>query len=165
LIKSLRFPYAVLSCAVVWRNLILFFHNIVVYIGIMVFCGIPLTLSTLVIFPALLLVSINGIWVATLLGMIGARYRDMQQLIISILQILMFVTPIFWTPTQLKGRTALVLVDYNPLLHYIEIMRSPLLGKPTTLANWGMVLGGTVIGWLFTLFVYSRFRRRVPYWL
>lgn len=165
LIKSMRFPYTVFSYTVVWRNLILFFHNIVVYIGIVAFAGVPVTRASLLVIPALFMISVNGVWVATLLGLAGARYRDVQQLVISVLQILMFVTPIFWAPDQLKGRAGLILVDLNPLLHYVEILRNPLLGKPTTLWNWVMVLTGTIIGWCLTLFVFSRFRRRVPYWL
>lgn len=167
LIKSMGFPYTVLSCAVVWRNLIIFFHNIVAYLGVMVFCGVPVTWNSLLIVPGLLLIALNGIWVTTLLGMSGARYRDIQQLIVSILQILMFVTPIFWSPDQISGRAALVLilVDFNPLLHYVEIVRNPLLGKPTSFLNWEMALLGTLIGWCLTLYVFSRFRRRVAYWL
>ncbi len=165
LIKAMRFPYTVLSCAVVWRNLILFLHNSVVYIGVMVFCGIPVTWASLQVIPGLLFICLNGVWVVTLLGMIGARYRDMQQLVISILQILMFVTPVFWSPSQISGRAATILVDLNPLVHYIEIVRKPLLGTPASALNWKMVFLGTIIGWCLTLFIYSRFRRRVAYWL
>ena len=165
LIKSMRFHYSILACATVWRNLIIFFHNIVIYIGVMVFCGVPVTWTTLLVIPGLLIITVNGVWIATLLGMIGARYRDMQQLIVSILQILMFVTPIFWSPSQIKGRAATLLVDFNPLLHYIDIVRNPLLGLPTSFRTWAMVLLATVLGWGVTLFLFSRFRRRVAYWL
>jgi len=165
LIKSMRFPFAVLSCAVVWRNLILFLHNIVVYIGVMVFCGIPITWATFQVIPGLIVICANGVWVATLLGMIGARYRDMQQLIVSILQILMFITPVFWSPSQISGRASAILVDLNPLVHYIEIIRQPLLGKSASLLDWQFVLACTVIGWFLTLFMYSRFRHRIAYWL
>jgi ABC-type polysaccharide/polyol phosphate export permease len=165
LIKSLQFPLTVLTCAVVWRNVILFFHNLLVFVGIAIFCGIPLTWGTLLLVPALILIAINGVWVATLLGMVGARYRDMQQLITSILQIALFLTPIFWSPDQLKGRVATILVDYNPLLYYIQIIRGPLLGKAPAAYDWFMVLLATVAGWLLTLAIYARFRRRVAYWL
>ncbi len=165
LIKSMRFPFTVLSCAVVWKNLILFVHNILVYIAIVAFCGIPLTGYSLLLIPGLILIGVNGVWVATLLGMVGARYRDMQQLIISFLQILMFVTPIFWSPEQISGRASALLVDLNPLVHYIEVIRKPLLGTAPSALNWQVVIFGTVAGWLFTLFVFSRFRRRVAYWL
>ena len=123
----------------------------------MLFCGIPFTWASFQIIPGLALICLNGIWIATLLGMVGARYRDMQQLIISFLQILMFVTPIFWSPSQLSGRASALLVDLNPLAHYIEIVRAPLLGTSASFLNWEVVILGTLVGWALTLFVYGRF--------
>lgn len=165
LIKSMRFPYTVLACAVVWRNAILFLHNLVVYVAIMLVCGVPVTWDTLLVIPGILLICVNGIWVAILIGMVGARYRDLQQLTASILQILMFVTPIFWAPEQLEGRASAIFVDLNLLLPYIDIVRNPLLGKPSSLLTWQMVILSTVAGWALTLFAFSRYRHRVPYWL
>ena len=165
LIKSLCFPYTVLTCAVTWRNLILFIHNLIVYVGIAIFCGVPLTWATLLIIPGLFIICVNGIWVATLLGMLCARFRDVPQLITIFLQVLLFVTPIFWTYDQLGGRMGAALVNFNFLLHYLEVVRMPMLGKVPTMYSWAVVIAGTVIGWWLTLLVYSRFRRRVPYWL
>ncbi len=165
LIKTLRFPYTLLTCAVAWRNLILFFHNLVVYVAIAFFCGVPLTWATLLIIPGLFIVCVNGVWVATLLGMLCARFRDVPQLIAIFLQVLLFVTPIFWTYDQLSGRMGVALVNFNFLLHYLEVVRMPMLGKLPTAYSWIVVIAGTMIGWLITLLVYSRFRRRIPYWL
>ena len=164
LIKSLPFSYTILTCAVVWRNLIVFFHHLVIYLGVMLYAGVAVTSSSFLVLPGLLLVAINGIWVCTLLGMMCSRFRDIQQIIASVLQISMFVTPIFWTPKQLGERFALY-VDVNPLYHYVDIVRSPLLGNPPSLLSWSVVIAGTIFGWAVTLFFYSRFRRRLPYWI
>ena len=48
---------------------------------------------------------LNAIWITVLLGALCARYRDIQQLVSTLLQISMFLTPIFWSPDQLTGRT------------------------------------------------------------
>lgn len=165
LIKSLRFPYTVLTCAVAWRNLILFFHNLVVYIGVAFFCGVPLTWATLLVIPGLFIIWVNGLWVATLLGMLCARFRDVPQLITIFLQVLLFLTPIFWTYDQLGGRMGTALVNANFLLHFLEVVRMPMLGKLPTAYSWIVVIAGTLVGWWFTLLVFSRFRRRIPYWL
>lgn len=129
LIKSMPFSYTVLACAVVWRNLIVFFHHLAIFVGVMVYAGVPVTLNTMLILPGLCLVSFNGIWVAILLGLMCSRFRDIQQIVASVLQISMFVTPIFWEPKQLGDRFARF-VDFNPLYHYVDIVRSPLLGTP-----------------------------------
>ena len=164
LIKQLRVSYTLLSVSIVWRNLIVFGHNLAIYAGICIYAGVPIAWPVLLIIPGLLVLSINGVWIVLLLGMICSRFRDIQQLVTSILQVSMFITPIFWSPDQLTGR-AKILVDYNPLYHYVDIVRSPLLGKVPSVWTWSLVVLMTVAGWSITLYLFSRFRRRIPYWL
>jgi ABC-type polysaccharide/polyol phosphate export permease len=107
---------------------------------------------------------LNGIWIALVLGLACVRFRDIQQLVSTILQVALFVTPIFWSPQQLSGELA-TFEQYNILYHYVAIVRDPLLGQAPTLGSWLMVLLATVLGWGVMLFLYGRFRRRIPYWL
>jgi ABC-type polysaccharide/polyol phosphate export systems, permease component len=88
-----------------------------------------INLSLLWIIPGLFLIAVNAVWVALLLGMACVRFRDIQQLVISLLQISMFVTPVFWPPHLLTGTTKLVFVQLNPLYSFIEVVRAPLLGQ------------------------------------
>jgi ABC-type polysaccharide/polyol phosphate export permease len=164
IIKSLRFNYTVLTCSVIWRNLIVLLHNLIIFVAVMIYADVQLTWQSFLIFPGLLMISLNAIWVITLLGLLCARFRDAQQLTASILQVAMFVTPIFWAPGQLSPRFSTI-VDYNVLFHFVDIIRSPLLGRAASLQTYMMVLTSTLVGWTVTFFIYSRFRRRLPYWL
>ena len=74
------------------------------------------------------------------------------------------MTPIFFAREQLGPRFSKV-VDLNVLYHFVDIVRSPLLGKSPEAWTWMAVALTTIVGWGGTLWVYSRFRRRVPYWL
>jgi homopolymeric O-antigen transport system permease protein len=163
-IKQQACPYSLLAYSLVWRNLILFAHNIVIFVIIAVYAGVPVNAASLLVVPGVLLNSLNGVWIATVLGVICARYRDLQQVAASLMQISMFVTPIFFAPEQLGAR-ARPFVDYNVLYHYVEIIRSPLLGRAPSAWSWFVVTAALVLGWAGTLWFYSRFRRRVPYWL
>ena len=164
LIKQLRISYTLLACATVWRNVIVFFHNIIIYVMVGLYGGVPVTWATLLVVPGFALLWLNMIWIATLLGAACTRYRDIQQLISNLLQISLFLTPIFWTPEQLKGRMA-ILVTYNPLYHFIDIVRGPLLGNAPNLLEWIVVLGITLTGWAVTIVVMNKFRHRIAYWL
>lgn len=163
-IKTLSFSYTFLSCAVVWRNFIVLFHNSLIFLLVFVYASLSVSWNTMLIIPGLLLISVNGVWVAILLGVLCARFRDIQQIISSILQVSMFVTPIFWSPDQLGARFAGI-IDYNVLFHFVEVIRSPMLGKSPALWTYVVVACCTVIGWIGTFLLYSRFRRRIPYWL
>jgi ABC-type polysaccharide/polyol phosphate export permease len=118
----------------------------------------------LLVIPGIILLAVNGVWISLLLGLATARFRDIQQLIMSILQVSMFVTPIFWTPDQLHGR-ARILVDYNLLYQYIEIVRGPMMGVSPDVWSWFMVGIATALGWLSVFCLYAHFRRRIPFWL
>jgi len=163
-IKHLPFPYSMLAWSMVWRNLILFAHNLVIFALVALYAGIPVTLASLLVVPGVLLASLNGVWVATILGVVCARYRDVQQLVVSVMQIVMFATPIFFVREQLGPRFD-HFVDYNVLYHSVELVRGPLLGRAPAMLSWGVTLLVLVGGWSFTLWFYGRFRRRVPYWL
>jgi ABC-type polysaccharide/polyol phosphate export permease len=97
-----------------------------------------------------------------LLGMVCARFRDLQPLIGSILQVALFVTPIFFSPDQLGSSLAVML---NPLFHMTDIVRASLLGKYAMLESWGFCIGMLIAGWLITIYLFARFRRRVAFWL
>ena len=164
LIKQLRISYMMLVCSLIWRNLIVFIHNLVIYIPICIYGQVPVNIYTLAVIPGLFFLCLNGVWIVIVLGLLCARFRDIQQVVISLLQISMFVTPILWSPKLLTGR-AVVLVDYNMIYHYIVIVRDPLLGQPPSAWSWFMVIVATIVGWAFTLYLYSRFQRRIAYWL
>lgn len=164
LIKQLRFPYTYLTCSVVWRNVIVFLHNLVIFVFVAIYAHIPVNFNTLLVIPGMLLVCINGIWIATILGLLCSRYRDIVQVITSLLQISMFVTPIFWAPEQL-GERFKHFVNFNVLFHLVDIIRSPLLGRTPSSVSWLAVVLTTIVGWAIMLTLLSRFRRRIAYWL
>jgi len=165
LIKQMRVSYTLITSAMVWRNVIVFFHNALVFVGVAIWGGVPINLNTLMALPALAILALNGIWLGLLFSTICTRFRDLQQLIASLLQIAMFATPIFWRPEQLQTRMSPVFVELNPLFRFIDIVRSPLLGQPPPLMSWLFVLTVTVVGWGFAIFLFARFRRRIPYWI
>jgi ABC-type polysaccharide/polyol phosphate export permease len=164
IITSMRFPFTVFTCTVVWRNVIVFFHNLLIFIIVAVVCRVAVTWETLLVIPGLVLFCVNAVWLTTLLGLTCTRFRDITPLVTSLLQISMFVTPIFWAPNQLSPEMA-VLVDANLLYHFLDAIRSPLLGIAPSLWTYEMILLTTVFGWTVTWLVFSRFKRRVAYWI
>jgi ABC-2 type transport system permease protein len=114
---------------------------------------------------------INGAWVALLFGIVTTRFRDLTPITQSIVQLMFFLTPIVWiyedllnSPNPAIAERAR-LAEFNPFLHFVEIIRRPLLGQPQLLRYWIVVLVITVVGWALTLFVLRRYRSRVSYWV
>ena len=164
LIKQLRISYTLLACATVWRNVIVFFHNMIIYVLVCLYAGVAVTAATLLVIPGFALMYLNALWVVMLLGAGCARYRDLQQLVGNLLQIALFLTPIFWSVDQLKGRAA-VLAQFNPVYHVIALVREPLLGHAPAPLHWIAVVLITLAGWALTVAMLSKLRHRIVYWL
>ncbi len=164
LVKQVSFPYSMFAWVVVMRNLIVLSHHAIVYLLIMIFLKVPFTSNLFFLIPGILLSCLTGFATAIILGLFCARYRDLQQLVQSILQISLFVTPIFWPPEQLSGR-AVVILDINPLYHYVSALRLPLLGQAPSLLNWQVVIGTTVLSWLLMFLLFRKKREDIIFWL
>jgi ABC-type polysaccharide/polyol phosphate export permease len=165
LFRQLRFNYSVMAYALAWRNLITFGHNLSVFVIIALVFGTPLfTPATLLVLPGLALLLLNSVWISIVLGMFCLRFRDVQPMITSLLQISIFVTPIFWPPDGLRGIAHLIFVDLNPLYHFIVLVRSPLLGRVPPAESYIAVALMTVVGSWLAYRTFSYFRKRIAYW-
>jgi ABC-type polysaccharide/polyol phosphate export permease len=166
LLTTIRIPLMLLVTTMVWRNLIVFFHNLVVFAVVMLIWKVPLTWDTPLFIFGLVLLAANGLWVGIVIGIIATRFRDLPHLISGFLQILMFVTPVMWSRDILTGNERLAhLIDYNPLYHIIEVVRAPLLGDAPSSASWIVATLSVVVGGGASFYVFSRFRQRIVYWL
>jgi ABC-type polysaccharide/polyol phosphate export permease len=165
LLRQMNFEYSILAYSLVWRNLIVFAHNMIVYLLIFaIYAPEKLSLMAFAAVPGLMILLLNGVWIALLLGTFSMRFRDVQQMIQSIVQIAMFVTPLFWPPESLDGIRRVLFVGLNPLYHLLSIVRDPLMGNPPHLKSYIAALIITVVGWAVAFAVFSKFRKRLPYW-
>lgn len=163
-VKQISLPYSMYACLLTWRNVIVLFHHLVIMALVLLYCGAPLTFNYLLFIPGLAVVFFTCVWVATLLGMLCSRYRDIQQIITSMLQLAMFMTPIMWKPDQL-GHKGVIVADLNPLFHFVSIIRLPLIGEAPSLINWVATLTISAIGFYATLLLMSKKYKRVVFWL
>jgi ABC-type polysaccharide/polyol phosphate export permease len=166
LLTTIHISQTLLVATMVWRNVLVFFHNLMIFVLVMAIWRLPVTSNTLLFVPGLLLLALNGVWIGILLGVISTRFRDVPQLLGGIIQIMMFLTPVMWSRDILKGREAIAyVIDYNPFYHAVEVVRTPLLGQAPNLASWLVTALMIPVGATLTMYVFSRFRQRVAYWL
>jgi lipopolysaccharide transport system permease protein len=78
-------------------------------------------------------------------------------------QILFFSTPIMY-PVDALGDAAII-AHANPVHHFIELVRAPLLGKVPASGSWLVALGTIGAGFLLALLLFRRVERRIVYWL
>jgi lipopolysaccharide transport system permease protein len=152
------FPWRIVS-----RHVIYLFHYALLFLPVAEWADIKPSLSMLLVVPGTLLIIANLHAIAIYLGFISARFRDVPQIVTSALQLLMFVTPVFWLPESLPARSQFIL--YNPIAAWLEIVRAPLLGKPIAILPWQITLLFTSFNIMIAAITYVRCRRRVVYWV
>jgi ABC-type polysaccharide/polyol phosphate export permease len=165
IVKQLPIPLFVHILRMIWRNLLIFAHNIVIFPLVLLAVGKPLTWLALLSIPGLALTVVNLGWIALILGILCARYRDLPQIVNSVLQVVFYLTPIMWLPKLLPQRAGVFLLDANPFYHMIEIVRAPLLGQLPTDTNWLVSIAMAVVGWTCAVVFFGRYRNRIAYWL
>lgn len=164
LIKNLDLPISLHAAQLVLRQFINFSHNIPLYFIVVLVLGSPLTLNCLWAIPALALLILNLFWIVLLIGILGTRFRDLEYLIATTMPLLMFFSPVMYSPDNLPPTTG-KFIWFNPLAHLIELVRYPLLGKAPPdfiiLSNIALLLiGGTI-----TLFAFNKKRNRIALWV
>lgn len=162
-IKQIRLPYSVYVYRSTWSKFVIFAHNFVIYFGVLLYFQFWPGAVMLLAIPGLVLLIINGALANLYIGVISARFRDVPQVVTSVVQIVFFVTPIFWKPELLQSRA--YLADLNPFFHLIEIVRAPLLGQLPTAKHYVAVLLITLINLTVASVFFTRFRARIAYWV
>lgn len=164
IIQQTRLPLSIHVYRVVWRNLIIFFHNAVIFVVVAILFSVWPGWTGLLAIPGMVLLCLNGVWVGMLLGTFTARFRDVPPIVASIVRIAFFVTPIIWMPELLPQR-AFFSLHLNPFFHVLEVVRAPLLGEVPSVVSWLVMIGMTLVGVASTFVVYIRYRWRIAYWV
>jgi len=147
----------------VFRNLINLGHHLVIVVGMLIFYGqwkvanVPLALL------GVILMVLNASWLSLLAAVASARYRDIPQIIVSVMQFAMFMTPVFWLPDRFGKHQ--IFLDLNPFYHLLQSVRAPLLGQTVEVHSYVFLVAMAVIGWLVTFAIFANTRRRLVHYL
>lgn len=163
-IHSIALPHSIHVYRSICRSIFIFGLQFIMAALIMISVGWRPSLLTLWVLPAILVFLLNAVAIQYLMGLISARFRDITHLVGSVTRLLLFVTPILWTRFDLRGMRS-DLMDFNPVAHYVEIFRAPLMNMEPRPLSWIVVIGMTILVWIAAAIVASRVRQRLAYWL
>ncbi len=149
LIRALHFPRASMPISVSLieaRNMI---ASMAVLIVIVLAFGEPITPEWLLVIPALVLQTIFNAGAAMIVARLGAKLHDLRQLIPFIMRVWLYASAVLYPVTHFEQRLhgwKLAVVEANPMLVFIELMRHALM-QDVTLANNPVVLWSEAIAW------------------
>ncbi|SCL32200.1 teichoic acid transport system permease protein [Micromonospora pallida] len=136
LIRALHFPRASLPFAVTLTQFQHLVSAMVVLVAIVLVTGEPITLEWLLVLPAMLLQTIFNVGLSLALARVGAKVTDLKQVMPFVMRTWMYGSGVLYSVDAFAEnlpRPLATLVEFNPLLIYIELVRHALLeGSPLT---------------------------------
>jgi lipopolysaccharide transport system permease protein len=162
-ITSTPVPYTTFVLRCVTRNTIVAAHYVVVVAVTFALCRYPVHWIGLAAIPGVVLVCANLLWISLLIGLICARFRDVAQMIMYLIQLAMFLTPIIWQPSQIHSGA--IVLALNPFYHLVEVVRGPLLDGVFPVQSFVFCAVAMVIGSIVSALALIKFRRSLVFWI
>ncbi|PZF98310.1 ABC transporter permease [Micromonospora deserti] len=163
LIRALHFPRACLPLAATLTQFQQLLGSMVVLIAIVLVTGEPITMAWLLIVPAVLLQAVFNAGLTMAVARMGAKVADLKQVMPFVLRTWMYGSGVLYSVALFEERLpgwASKLVEFNPMLVYIELARVALLEQSPLLSSslfqlwlagvaWAVVmgLGGFIYFW------------------
>ncbi len=152
----------IITLRIVARNAITFVHSLPVYVALLLYAQptmnhIPLAL------PGAVLLLLNAAWMAVVVGIAGARFRDIPPILNALIQLLFLLTPVLWAADT--GPVPAAFTLFNPFTHLLAAVREPLIGHPFPVTSLLISFCLAVVGLLAASYLSSRAGPRIPYWL
>ena len=126
---------------------------------------VPVGPGTLLVIPGLLMLMTTSLLLITIFAHLNARFRDVAHMAAVGMQVLFYVTPVIFPAHLLRQRPSLsFVIDFNPMYHLLEIVRSPLLTAAP--AEWQSYLAVALIITVLTAAaagVIAVFQRRIVF--
>jgi len=163
MIRQLPLPYTTHALRCVFRNVIVAAHNLPLIIIVLVICGVfPGAGATLALL-GLVVLGVNAFAAALLLGMLCARFRDLGQIVNSVMQLAFFMTPILWKPASLGPHAVWLTLD--PFYVIMQVVRGPLLDSGAPPLIWLSAAAYTAAFFVLSFGFFVRFRGRIAFWV
>lgn len=151
----------------VFRNLINLAHHLVIVVAVLVTYGYWRHINAPAALVGLMFLLLNSAWISMLVGIASARFRDIPQVVTSVMQFAVFVTPVFWPAERLLAAhdARRAVLDYNPFFHMLEAVRAPLMGSHGMLQTFEVLTVMALAGWAITFILFATTRRRIVHYL
>jgi len=156
LISKVYFPRILCPCAAVAATLVDFLVAATLLIPMSMRYQIPWSVSGALVFIGIIFgIGFFSAGIGFWLGPLNARFRDIAQVLPFVFQLWMFGTPIIY-PMKIVPENYRWLVELNPMVGYIEGIRSAIMNNPIDTRSLGWSIGATLIVFVTGLLFFQK---------
>jgi ABC-type polysaccharide/polyol phosphate export permease len=145
------------------RNLINLGHHLVIVVTVLIYFGYWRDANVPAALLGLALLVVNAAWGSMLAAIASARFRDIPQIVQSVMQFAMFMTPVFWKADRFGEHH--IFLELNPFYHVLQAVRAPLLGTAVAPHTYLFLAVMALVGWGVTFAIFANTRRRIVHYL
>jgi ABC-type polysaccharide/polyol phosphate export permease len=161
---AIPMPKEAFMVRILVKELLLFTQNLSLVFAVVLLFQVPISPVLLLLIPGLALTAVFLLGLGMILGPLVAKFKDFGPFIASIVGVMFFVLPIMWKPSSIESSLAHLILGLNPLYHYLQIVRLPLLSEVPTDLNYLLASLGAVLFLAIGLWVMNRTRNKIVYW-
>ncbi len=162
LLKNYNLPFYFYPMFQVSKKINDFFHSLLIVIIMFFIYPNIFNINLLLFFPGIIIVCINIFLISSFLGLLTARFRDIQQLVTSIMPLIFFISPVLFKIEQLENLKFLMWI--NPFTYFITVIKNPLLGTIPDPYIYYVNFGFMIIGLAF-LFLLKKQFKKITFWV
>lgn len=155
LITKVYVPRVLLPTSVVLSTMVDLMIGLLILTGVLIYYQVPFSakmfLAPVFIFLAVILSEACGLFFSAL----NVRFRDVKHALPFLLQIWMFLSPVFYTPEMLSEKWR-ALLQFNPLYGVLQGFRASILDIPFDWPAIGFSAASIIILFIFSFTVFKR---------
>jgi len=165
LIQRLPVPKAVFPVAAVLSGVVNFGLALIPLFAILVATGHRLEPALLFLPVSIAIAALFTLGAGLLLSPLAVFFSDTVELVGVLLQLAMFLTPIFY-PMKIVPEPFLAVVRFNPIRSILEVFRDPIyFGKIPPLSHLAVASGLAIALFALGAWVFARSSRRINFYL
>ena len=156
LIQQIYFPRMIFPLSAVLSSFVDFAIASVIFIGLMIFYNVQITIYLFLLIPILILQIVFTIPICMLGSALNVFYRDIGQALVFITQLWMYACPIVY-PVSIVPEKYRMLYALNPMVGIIDSYRKVIIQGIAP--NWEYLLISFIVTGLASVSFYAIFRK------
>lgn len=162
-IKNVALPLSFFPLISLIRQFINFIHSWIIILIVTIVYPPVFSIDFLWFFPGLIITVINLFFLTFTLSILGARYRDTQPLVSSIIPILFFLSPVLFRLQQVENIAWVIW--FNPLTYFVSILREPLQSAPSDINMFYVMIVFSIINYLMLACLLHYKKSKIIHWI
>ncbi|MDF0377972.1 ABC transporter permease [Methylophilus sp. YYY-1] len=163
-IRNIENPYTLFPLQLVAKHLINLTHSFIVIVVVLFIFHQHISIGQLLFIPGLMLVIANLLWISILLGIWGARFRDIEQIVSAMMPIIFFISPVIYRPNLLEVSQQAI-VWLNPFSYLLALIRDPLIGASINPFVYEVGCVAALVGWSFVIYSLGKNKGSISFWV